>query len=302
MAAQGTTKRRNGAPRRQPPPGKRRQAPARIDVRGAKGEHARSKSWWERENRVIFDDGKLLELELLPERILHFSCTQAPFHHLDAIPFLRAVKDSYCPDLVVMHGDEADLQFLKKAFMGPESPGPLRELEETTAFMAELGAVFPEMLLLSSNHVDGRIRYAKAQSNIPTIMLRPWRDLIEAPRGWEWRKYVVCRNWWWEHGDDVAKGNRGSIVEYTAGKFGRPLSVMKGHVHSEHGDFIRPVWVSATQQLRLVFTGCLMGEEHATYTKGVTRNGCVVMLRGAPLAIPMPKDKRGRWTGELAQW
>jgi hypothetical protein len=281
--------------------------PRKIDVRGEKaditrGRQSQHRQWFEYGNRVLYDDGRTLELERLPETVLHFSCTQAPFQHEDTLPFLRAVRDSYAPDLVVMHGDEADLQCLKKSFMGADSPGPTRELADTKAFISGLAKVFPRMLLLSSNHVDGRIRYAQAQGNIPTIMMRPWRDVIEAPREWEWRKYVIARNWVWEHGHDVAKGSRATIVEDTVKRFGRPLSIMKGHLHSEFGLHIKPVWHTPTQQLSIVFVGCLMSDRHVSYTNNATMNGCVVTVRNVPHMIPMPKDRRNRWTGELVGW
>jgi hypothetical protein len=289
---QGTIKRHKGAPKRQ-----------RIDVRGAKGHRSKQRQWWEKISRVVYDDGRTMELESLPETILHFSCTQAPFQHPDALAFLDAVKRAYAPDLVLCHGDEADLQCLKKAFMGADSPGPGLELELTKEFIAGLADVFPRMLLLSSNHVDGRIRYAQAQGNIPTIMLRPWRDIIEAPAEWEWRKYIIARNWAWEHGHDVSKGSRSTVEEDTCKRFGRPLSIMKGHIHSELGDHIKPVWTDGMkQQLRIVFTGCLMDERQVSYTNGPTVNGCVVSVRGMPVPVPMLKNRAKRWTGDLPTW
>ncbi len=283
--------------------------PRKIDVRGEKadpvtrGRQSQHRPWYERTNRLVHDDGRTLELEYLPETVLHYSCTQAPFHHPDALGFLAAVRDSYQPELVVCHGDEADLQFLKKAFMGADSPGPALELERTKTFMAALAKVFPRQLLLTSNHIQSRIRYAQAQGNIPKIMMRDWRDIIEAPSEWEWRDYVVARNWLFEHGHDTSKGSRGSHTEDVVKRFGRPLSIIKGHIHSELGDHIKPIWSTGMErQLRIVFTGCLMDRHQVSYTRAPTVNGCVVMVRGVPHPIPMPKDKRDRWTGSLPTW
>jgi hypothetical protein len=45
-----------------------------------------------------------------------------------------------------------------------------------------------------------------------------------------------------------------------------------------------------------------MNPPAVTYTRAPTMNGCVVLLRGVPHPIPMPKDKYGRWTGNLTEW
>lgn len=280
----------------------------RIDVRGEKadayprGRQSQHRQWWERSNRVVHDDGKLLELEYLPETVMHWSCSQAPFDHPDAVEFLKAVRDSYQPELVICHGDELDLQFLKKAFMNAESPGPVRELEQGKAFVAKVAKLFPRMLLLTSNHIHTRIRYAQSQGNIPRIMMRDWREIIEAPAEWEWRDYVIAREWLWEHGHDIGMGGRGTIAEETVKRFGRPLSVIRGHVHSQLGDHIKPIWITPTRQLRMFYVGCLMDKNAVGYTRSPTVNGCAVTYRGVPHPIPMPKNKHDRWTGSLPTW
>lgn len=286
----------------------------RIDVRGAReiddtlpshaqrGMQSRHRQWYERNNRVLHDDGKLLELERLPETVLHFSCTQSPFEHADTLPFLSMVKASYAPDLVICHGDELDLQFLKKAFMNADSDGPVRELEKGREFVAQLGRIFPQMLLLTSNHIHTRMRYAQSQGNIPTIMMRDWRDVIDAPGDWAWRDYIIARNWLWEHGHDIGKASRGNIVEETVKRFGRPLSVMRGHIHSEHGDLMKPIWIEPARQIRAFHVACLMDRHKVGYTRAPTVNGAAITYRGVPMPIPMPKDKFDRWTGRLAEW
>jgi hypothetical protein len=268
--------------------------------------NVRRSEWYAAGNRIVHDGpgggGNLLELEKLPENVLIFSCTQAPFHHQDAIAFLTVVKDRYKPDLTVCLGDELDLQFLKKAFMGADSPGPTQELEQGRQFIAQLGRVFPKMVLLTSNHVKSRIKFAQAQGNIPSPMLRDWRDVIEAPIDWVWRDYLILRNYLLEHGHDIDKGSRGGIVEQTIKRFARPLSIIRGHIHSEHGDHIKPVWVSRAQQVRLHYVSCLMDPGKVSYTRAPTVLGCSVLSRGVPHPIPLVTDRHGRWISELVEW
>lgn len=267
---------------------------------------AHRSEWYASGNRIIHDGpgggGNLLELERLPENVLIFSCTQAPFHHPDAAAFLAMVKAAYNPDLTVCAGDELDLQCLKKAFMGADSPGPLAELEQGKRFIATLARVFPRLILLTSNHVKSRIKFAQAQGNIPSPMLRDWREVIDAPIDWVWRDYLIMRNWLIEHGHDISRGSRGTLTEQTTLRFGRPLSIVRGHIHSEHGDFIKPIWVTREQQIRLVYASCLMDPSKVSYTRSPTVLGCVVLVRGVPHPVPLIVDRQGRWVGRLVEW
>lgn len=261
-----------------------------------------SNLWYGDNNRILFDDGKTLELESLPERVLVFSCLQAPFHHPDALAFLSAVKASYQPDFVVCAGDEADLSFLKKQYMSSDSLSPKEELRKTQEFMKSLFELFPRAICLTSNHVDARIGYSATQGNIPTVMLRTWQDIIEAPDGWTWRDYLIMRNWLFEHGHSVPKGSRASIDEDVTKRFGRAMSVMKGHFHSEFGDHIKPKLQPGGWYLRICFAGSLMDRRNVTYTRSATMNGCVMLIRGVPHPIPMILGKTGEWCGELKEW
>jgi len=267
---------------------------------------AHRSEWYAAGNRIIHDGpgggGHLLELERLPESVLVFSCTQAPFHHIDALPFLSMVKAQYAPDLTVCAGDELDLQFLKKAFMGADSPGPMLELQQGKEFIAQLGRIFPRLLLLSSNHVKSRIKFAQAQGNIPSPMLRDWRDIIEAPIDWVWRDYLSLRNWLIEHGHDIDKGSRANLAEQAIKRFDRPLSIARGHIHSEFGEHVKPVWVTRERQVRLCYVGALMDPCKVSYTRAPTVLGCTLLFRGIPLPIPMVTDRSNRWVGKLIGW
>lgn len=283
----------------------RRKLP-RVDVRGALGSasvhHSLRRPWYAVENRVLYDDGRTLELEHLPQTVLHWSCSQSPLNHPDALPFLAMVKAEWCPDLVVCHGDEADLTFLKKAFMSADGPGPVEELTQVKTFIAQAARIFPKMLLLTSNHIHSRIKFAQAQGNIPGIMLRDWKDIIEAPDDWAWRDFIIARDHLWEHGNDVSKGSRGTIVEETIKRFGRPLSITRGHQHSEHGLHVKPVWRTPTRQVWLAYVGTLMDPFRVGYTRAPCVTGCAITYRGNHIPVPMPKDRHGRWVGHLEGW
>lgn len=284
----------------------RRRRP-RVEVRGdladRQGRRPRGgPHWYNVAGAVIHDYAGRMEFEKLPETVLAFSCLQAPDHHPDTVPFLLAVKAAYAANFSICLGDELDLKFLKKHFMDGDSLGPTEELERGTQLIKDLGRAFPKLILLTSNHIHSRLAYAGGQANLPRAMLRTWGEVINAPAEWLWRDYVIMRDWAFEHGHDIGKASRATIQEETIKRFGRPLSLMRGHIHSEFGDMIKPVWIGPHRQIRAVHVGCLMDPAKCTYGRQATVNGCVVLHRGIPHPVPMLKDRYGRWTGRLGEW
>lgn len=259
------------------------------------------RDWWSRYG-VKHDDGHKMVLERLPERVLCFGDMQAPFQHEDSVAFLSRVVAEYKPDACVMMGDEADLNFLKKAYMTAESLGPVQELEKACEYLQEIFKIVPEAICLTSNHVDDRISYAATQGNIPSPMLRMWRDTINAPKGWVWRDYVFMGDWLFEHGQKIAKGSRTNLQEQAAKRFNKHVSIMRGHHHSELGEHVKPVWGLDFKQLRQCFTGCLMDFRKAGYTRDALMIGCVMLIKGVPHPIAMPRTESNRWTGSLVEW
>lgn len=266
-----------------------------------KKKKTKSKKFWYEDYVVVHDDSTRLELEYMPDSVLAFSCTQAPYHHPDALDFLEAVKNQFQPEFIVCCGDEADHKSLKRIYTHPDDMSPQEELERTREFLADLFIIFPEAVCLTSNHVADRISFAQAQANLASPWLVPWRDLIGAPETWIWRDYLIMGHWLFEHGHKVSKGSRASIQEDTVKRFGRPLSVIRGHHHSEFGEHIKPVWVTPERQIRMAYVGCLMDRKEVTYTRTATMLGCVVILHGAIRAIPLVTDRHGRWVGSIPE-
>jgi len=102
-----------------------------------------------------------------------------------------------------------------------------------------------------------------------------------------------------EHGHKIGKGSRASILEEVTKRFNEHLSVVRGHHHSEMGDHIKPIWMPGGWQQRVVFTGCLMDRDYASYTRAGLAIGCVVIKHGVPIPIPMVRDRENRWVGTL---
>ena len=256
--------------------------------------------WWHSYG-IQHDDEEKLILSRLPDKVMCFGDMQAPKHHQDTLAFLTAVIARHKPDAFVMMGDEADLTGLKKAFMTPEDLGPSQELEQAIEFMHELFKIVPEAIALTSNHVEGRLAYAQGQGNIPNLLMRKWSEVIGAPKGWIWRDYLLWDRWLLEHGHKITKGSRPNLLEGTAKRFNRHLSIMRGHHHSELGEHLKPVWMPGYWQARQCFTGCLMDYRKAGYSRNAVMVGCVVLDKGVPHVIPMPVDEKNRWTGKLIE-
>jgi hypothetical protein len=240
-----------------------------------------------------------LELERLPDVVLCFGDTQAPLHHPDALAFIEAVINYYKPTFTVFMGDELDLTSLKKHMLSADSPGPEEEIKTGIEFMRGVFDLVPQAVCLTSNHVAARIGYAQAQGNIPTMMLKTWPEVLGAPQGWVWRDYLVMGNYVFEHGHLISKGARASIQEDVVMRFGRTMSVVRGHHHGNLGDHIKPIWVQGHWQQRIVYTGCLMDKRKVGYSRAALALGCVVIVKGVPHAVPMIVDRHGKWIGKL---
>lgn len=160
-------------------------------------------------------------------RILIIPDTHAPYSHPDALDFLADLAKEIKPQEVVHLGDEADFHSFSTHPREPECYGPDDELRLAGEFIKDLGKLFPRMKLCYSNHV-ARLQKAAARSNLPSRTLKPWRDIINAPRGWqwaaEWRNGLGFRAF---HGDGYL--GKGAIE---AAVVDSGSHVVFGHLHS----------------------------------------------------------------------
>lgn len=117
--------------------------------------------------------------------------TQEPFSAHGAIAFaldvFRREKIPVREPGHVYHvGDEADLYQFSRFARSPETPyTPKTELEALRDRMRAWYRAFPFVRVCRSNHVDRMMKRA-AEAGLPSEALRAWRDLIDAPDGWEW--------------------------------------------------------------------------------------------------------------------
>lgn len=243
-------------------------------------------------------------------RILVVPDFHAPYNHPDALPFLMAVRDWCKPTRNVCTGDEVDYHALSFHTSDPEldSAGP--ELEKARRSMADLERAFPQLDIVTSNHGSMAFRQAY-EHGIPERLIVAYRSAlfgeaeddgtVEFPEdrgaGWWWHddleidlpdgRHAVLRHGWGTNLKNMAQSNGCCLIQ--------------GHHHGlldvQHVQLAR-------QRIWALTAGCLVDPtcRAMRYGKGNKVQpmlGCAVILDSEPLTIPMPLDKRGRWTGRI---
>jgi hypothetical protein len=218
-----------------------------------------------------------------------------PFQHRDAYDFLAAVHKKQKPDAMVCLGDEADQHALSQHTHDPDGLSPGDELNAAVVAIQPLYALFPEMLVCTSNHGARPFRRAM-ESGIPRAYLRDYHEFMRAPKGWTWRDRWIIDGVSYQHGEGVS-GAEGAMKLAVSNM----MPTVIGHLHGDAG--IR-FWANSAALLWGMNAGWL-GDQHAyamAYGKHSLKKGilaCAIVNRGMPFLLPMMLDKRGRWTGAL---
>ena len=119
------------------------------------------------------------------DKILCISDLHIPAHHPQSFDFLKALKKKIKPDLVVNGGDELDKHALSFHDSDPDLPSAGDELRISKKYIWELKKIFPDMILLHSNHSS--LIYRKAlKHGMPRAYLRSYNDFLEVDKRWKW--------------------------------------------------------------------------------------------------------------------
>lgn len=219
---------------------------------------------------------------------------QAPFQHPDTLPFLKYVRDMLEPDRVVCIGDSLDLHFASKYAKDPDGLSAVAEYEAGVSFMQDFYKIFPFGVEVDSNHND-RIHKRAFEAGLPSRFILSMRDLLKAPKEWDFVPHVEIDGVVYEHGHKQAGG---------AVAFKRAIknkSIVIGHHHAHMG-----IGYSTNngQTLFGMNVGCLIDVDqyafkYAKGTSGQPTLGCGAVIFGTPVLFPMKVDKKNRWVGEL---
>lgn len=158
---------------------------------------------------------------------------QIPFQNKKALAFCTYIKRHYSiPNKnIICAGDETDQYYgsLYKLDVNASLTANA-EIQATIDELKKWYAIFPEMKLCISNH-GTRWQRKALDSSIPSIMMRKYEELINAPKAWVWQKkwhIPTKKPFIAEHGDDW-----GGSDPHVKAALHNGASTIMGHHHSK---------------------------------------------------------------------
>ena len=236
------------------------------------------------------------------EIILVLSDLHIPYHHEDSINFLRAVKEHYNIDNnnpnhhIWNSGDEADFAGISYHEKEQSLDNQHTETIKARKVFQELEELFPNMILVHSNH--GSMLYRRGKTaGIPNYMLRDYNEVLGVGEGWKW------------YADYKFQMNNGQWVFMTHGmkKNGLALAkemgmcVIQGHYHTE----FNITYTSNPMSLNWsMMVSCLINDDSRAFAYNKVNSarvilGCGIIINGQPKLLPMVLEKGGRWNGQV---
>lgn len=218
-----------------------------------------------------------------------------PFQHPDAFDFLQCVSEELRPTRVVSIGDSLDMHALSRFVHDPDGMSAGDEYKRTMLLLKQLYTIFPDVVEVESTH-NFRVFKRAFEAGIPKILLKEYRDMIQAPEGWEFVENVEIDGILYEHGISFGGAN----VARTAATYNRKSTVI-GHHHTQGG-----ICYLANRK-DLIFgmsVGCLIDTgaytfEYAHSNKQKQVLMCGGVFHGVPITYPMILNAKGRWIGKL---
>lgn len=229
-------------------------------------------------------------------RILVVGDLHAPYTHPDAIPFLRHIRDTYSPDMVVNMGDETDGHAISFHDSDPNLDSAGVELEKAKLVLEEVHELFPNLLVCDSNHGSLVYRRAKAHG-LPVQFIKKYRDILFPEHGapaWSWADAWVLNT-----PLGPVRFQHQVSGDFMLNASHERTSLVLGH---EHGRFEVKYAASSTALYFGAYAGCLIDRKSKAFAYGrLTRKkpilGCMVITDGSPQLIPMLMNDDGRWVG-----
>lgn len=188
---------------------------------------------------------------------------QIPFEAQHALPFFKAVVKEFKvpPENIYCVGDETDHYFGSAYQKDPNGWYTANsELAATRDKLRQWYKAFPLMKLAISNH---GLRWAKKafEAEIPSQMIKPYQELIEAPVGWVWKEEWLIKS---KHPMRMIHGMGYSGAQAAVNAaIDSGQSCVIGHVHSHAGvTIIRRPGLSCWA----MNTGCLIDDTQYAFT------------------------------------
>lgn len=226
-------------------------------------------------------------------RVLVISDTQEPFGHKDYLAFLKEIRKKYRTDVAVHIGDEIDHHSLGDYDHDPDGYSAGHELQAAIDKLQTYYKAFPSLKLCESNHTMRIIKRA-FKSGIPIKYMKDFKEVIGAPKGWNWAFRWVIDEVVYKHGI----GYSGTMGAINAAK-DELKSCVIGHLHSDAGILY---WSNGRETMFGMNVGCGIDSKQYAFAYGkhcrkkpILSAG--VVLDGRPTLISM-NLKNDRWDGE----
>ncbi len=229
------------------------------------------------------------------QTILVISDLHTPYQHPDAIRFLSAIKKKFNPTNVVCIGDEVDYHALSYHDSNPDLDSAGMELEKAIKALRPLYKLFPQCIVIESNHGSMVLRKALT-GGIPSKALKSYNEVLDAPDGWKWKPDYQINTplgpVYFCHGKSAAAGR-------LASQYG--MSCVQGHYHEK----AQIHYISTPERLMFdLHTGCLADDKSLAlqYNKINPKRPIVsiaIIVNGLPQIVPMVLGKDSRWIGRF---
>lgn len=225
---------------------------------------------------------------------LIISDLQIPFAAEHALKFVKSVyKEFRIPkENVLCVGDEVDSYFGSMYSKSPNiSYSASQEIKDTKDQIRAWADAFPIMRLATSNHGQRWVKKLEA-CEIPSQLIRPYREIIGAPRTWQWKDEWVIKT---KHpfrmvhgcGYSGANGAKNAVVD-------SKVSTVIGHLHSHAGiSYVHTMGSNGT--LWGFNAGCLINPEAFCFSYGIHNRHKPILGIGViadngfrPMFIPYP--------------
>lgn len=224
------------------------------------------------------------------KRYLAIPDLQIPFENLESLDFIKRVAKHFrIPKENMLNlGDEVDFYNLSSYFKDPDALHTVnQEFDEVIEKLHHWYNAFPYMRVCNSNH-QARFWKKAVDAQIPSRMLRKYREIIEAPKGWRWAEHWQIKTkhpFMIEHGCGYSGVNahRNAAIDNT-------ISTIIGHLHSKAGiSYIK----TKGANLWAVNSGALIDEEayafaYSKHARHKSVNGCTVVLDDGHMPVFVP--------------
>lgn len=230
------------------------------------------------------------------ERVFCFTDLHAPYHHPDALSFLRAVKDTYDPDRVINLGDELDNNAISFHQSDPELFSATMELDRGRKVMQEVEKIFPHMIVIKSNH-GSLVHRRVVAAGLPRGVIKSYQSICGVGDGWSWHfDYTLTLS---NKQQVYFIHNRSNNVLSLSRNMG--MNVVQGHHHSKSAI---GYWANPNNLFWGLQLGCLFDPSSRAFAynrldlqRPLLTAG--IILNGYPRLLPMVLKKSGRWSGRL---